>query len=246
MKIKNILISQPQPVDFEKTPYYTLSKKYKVNFDFRKFIKIEGVDAIDFRKDKVRLLDYTAVIFTSRNAIDHYFRMAEDMRVKIPVTMKYFCSSEAIALYLQKYITYRKRKVFYGKGSMQSLIDVIMKHKTDSFLIPCSNIFKKDLPNMLKEKGVKYSNAILFKTLPKDISDIAIDTYQMIVFFSPVGVESLFANFPDYEQGENLIACFGPMTAQAIEDAGLRLDIKAPTTTAPSMTMAIEEVLKKK
>ncbi len=246
MKIKNILISQPEPVDLEKTPYYTLSKKYKTNFDFRKFIKIEGVDAIDFRKDKIRILDYTAVIFTSRNAIDHYFRMAEDMRIKIPITMKYFCSSEAIALYLQKYITYRKRKVFYGKGSLQSLLDVIMKHKTDSFLIPCSNIYKKDLPNMLEEKDIKFTNAVLFKTLPQDISDLDINAYQMIVFFSPIGVESLFANFPDYKQEDTLMACFGPMTAQAIEDAGLRLDIKAPTTTAPSMTMAIEEVLKQK
>lgn len=246
MKVKNILISQPKPADLEKTPYFTLANKYKVNFDFHKFIKIEGVDAIEFRKDKIRLLDYPSVIFTSRTAIEHYFRMAEEMRLKIPANMKYFCSSEAIALYLQNFITYRKRKVFYGKGSIQSLVEVVMKHKTDKFLIPCSNIYKKDLPNMLEEKGIEYANAVLFQTLPRDISDIDIDSYQMIVFFSPIGVDSLFANFPDYKQNDTIIACFGPMTTAAIEKAGLRLDIQAPTISAPSMTMAIEEFLKQK
>lgn len=246
MKVKNILISQPKPANLDKTPYATLSKKYKVNFDFHKFIKIEGVSAIDFRKEKIRILDHSAVIFTSRNGVDHYFRMAEDMRLDIPPTMKYFCSSEAIAFYLQKYITYRKRKVFYGKGSIQSLVDVVMKHKTDTYLLPCSDIFKKDLPNLLEEKGIKHTSAVLFKTLPSDISDVDINSYQMIVFFSPIGVESLFQNFPDYKQEETIIACFGPLTAQAIEKAGLRLDIKAPSKTAPSMTMAIEQFLNKK
>lgn len=243
LKIKNVLISQPKPADVEKSPYYILANKHKVKMDFKKFITIDGVSAVDFRKDKVNILGHTAVIFTSRNAIDHYFRMAKDMRLEIPDSMKYFCASEAIAYYLQKYVTYRKRKIFYGRGNIAGLLEIIQKQKTEKFLLPCSNIYKQDLPNLLEKNKIKYSKAVIYQTLASDLSDLDIYSYDMLVFFSPTGVESLFKNFPDYKQGETIIACFGPTTAQAIEDAGLRLDIKAPTKKSPSMTMAIEEFI---
>lgn len=245
MKIKNVLISQPKPADVEKSPYYLLANKHKVNIDFRKFITIEGVSAVDFRKDKVNILDHTAVIFTSRNAIDHYFRMAKDMRQGIPDTMKYFCVSEAIAYYLQKYVTYRKRKIFYGRGNFAGLLEIIQKHKTENFLMPCSDDYKQELPSILDENEIKFSKAVIYKTLASDLSDLNINNYDMLIFFSPTGVDSLFKNFPDYTQGETIIACFGPTTAQAVLDAGLRLDVKAPTKTAPSMTMALEEFIQK-
>ncbi len=245
MKIKNVLISQPKPADVEKSPYYLLAKKHKVNIDFRKFITIEGVSAVDFRKDKVHLLEHTAVIFTSRNAIDHYFRMAKDMRLEIPDTMKYFCVSEAIAYYLQKYVTYRKRKIFYGRGNFAGVLEIIQKHKSENFLLPCSDDYKQDLPTLMEKNKLKYSKAVIYQTLASDLTDMDINSYDMLVFFSPTGVNSLFKNFPKYEQGETIIACFGPTTAQAVLDANLRLDIKAPTKTAPSMTMALEEYIQK-
>ncbi|NOR87293.1 MAG: uroporphyrinogen-III synthase [Bacteroidales bacterium] len=245
MKIKNVLISQPKPADVEKSPYFLLAKKHKVNIDFRKFITIEGVSAVDFRRDKVNILEHTAVIFTSRNAIDHYFRMAKDMRQEIPDSMKYFCASEAIAYYLQKYVTYRKRKIFYGRGNFQGLIEIIQKHKSDNYLMPCSDIYKQDLPDLLEENGIKFSKAVIYKTLASNLSDVDINTYDMLIFFSPTGVKSLLKNFPDYKQKDTIIASFGPTTAKAVEEEGLRLDVKAPTKTAPSMTMAIEEFFQK-
>lgn len=245
MKIKNVLISQPKPADVEKSPYYLLANKHKVNIDFRKFITIEGVSAVEFRKDKVNILDHTAVIFTSRNAIDHYFRMAKDMRQDIPDAMKYFCVSEAIAYYLQKYVTYRKRKIFYGRGNFAGLLEIIQKHKSENFLMPCSDDYKQDLPSILEQNDIKYSKAVIYQTLASDLSDLDINSYDMLIFFSPTGVNSLFKNFPTYKQEETIIACFGPTTAQAVLDAGLRLDVKAPTKTAPSMTMALEEFIQK-
>lgn len=245
MKIKNVLISQPKPADVEKSPYYLLAKKHKVKMDFTKFITIKGVSAVDFRKDKVNILEHTAVIFTSRNAIDHYFRMAKDMRLEIPDTMKYFCVSEAIAYYLQKYVTYRKRKIFYGRGNMAGLLEIIQKQKSENYLLPCSDIYKQELPDLLEEAKIKYSKAVIYQTVASDLSDLDIYNYDMLVFFSPTGVDSLFKNFPDYQQGKRIIASFGPTTAQAVEEAGLRLDIKAPTKTSPSMTMAIEEFIQK-
>lgn len=245
MKIKNVLISQPKPADIEKSPYFLLAKKHKVKIDFRKFITIDGVSAVEFRKDRVAILDHTAVIFTSRNAIDHYFRMAKEMRVEVPNDMKYFCVSEAIAYYLQKYVTYRKRKIFYGRGNFAGLMEIIQKHKNDNYLMPCSNIYKQDLPEILEKNKIKYSKAVIYKTLASDLSDIEINNYDMLIFYSPTGVQSLKKNFPNYEQGETVIACFGPTTAQAVKEAGLRLDIKAPTKTAPSMTMAVEEYIQK-
>lgn len=243
MKIKNILISQPQPSDFEKSPYGELAKKLNLSIEFRKFIKIEGIAAKDFRKERINLLDYSAVIFTSRNAVDHYFRVAKEMRSEIPDSMKYFCISESTAYYLQKYIQFRKRKIFHCKESFDILSELIKKHKTEKFLLPCSDIHKKEIPNILDNLKVTYKEAIIYKTLASDLSDIDITRYDMLVFFSPAGIKSLFKNFPDFDQNSCAIGVFGPSTAKAAEEAGLKLTIQAPTCTAPSMTMAIEQFI---
>ncbi len=210
MKVKRILVSQPQPVDFEKSPYGELTQKHKVNIEFRKFIAIEGITASDFRKDKVYIQDHTAVIFTSRNAVDHFFRIAKEMRVEIPDTMKYFCISEASAFYLQKYVQYRKRKIFSGKQTFEDLMEIINKHKEEKFLMPCSDIHKANLTKILDENEINYSKAIIYKTLASDLSDIDISSYDLLVFFSPAGVKSLFKNFPDFKQNSTLIGAFGP------------------------------------
>jgi uroporphyrinogen-III synthase len=245
LKVKNILVSQPQPVDLEKSPYGQLAKKYNLLIDFNKFIKIEGVPAKDFRKDRIGILDYTAVIFSSRNAVDHFFRMCTEMRVEIPDTMKYFCISESTAFYLQKYIQYRKRKIFYGKQTLEELTDVIRKHKTEKYLLPCSDIHKQEMTNSLDHYKINYKKAIFYKTVASDISGLEISKYDMLVFFSPAGVASLFKNVPDFVQNETLIAAFGSTTVKAVEDHGLTLNVMAPTPTAPSMTMAIDEFLDK-
>lgn len=245
MKVKNILVSQPKPVDLEKSPYGEIARKYKLNIDFHKFIKIEGIPAKDFRKDRVNLVDYTAVILTSRNAVDHFFRIAQEMRVEIPDTMKYFCISESTAFYLQKYVQYRKRKIFHGKQNFMDLMDVIKKHRDETFLLPCSDIHKTSMTQMLDENEIKYSKAIIYKTVASNLSNLKINEYDMFIFFSPSGVASLFKNFPEFKQGKTLIAAFGPTTSKAVLDAGLKLDVEAPTKTAPSMTMAIEEYIQK-
>lgn len=245
MKFKNVLVSQPKPAEVEKSPYYLLAKKYKVNIDFHKFIKIEGIKAVDFRKDRIPILDHTAVIFTSRNAVDHFFRMAKEMRAEIPDSMKYFCVSETIAFYLQKYVQYRKRKIFYGRQSFAQLLEIIVKHKTENFLLPCSDVSEKDLSQILKDSKIKHSKAIMYQTVASDLSDVEIDKYDLLVFFSPSGLKSLYTNFPNYEQGDTLIAGFGPATCKAVEEAGLKLSIEAPTKTAPSMTMALEQYIEK-
>lgn len=241
MKVKSILVSQPPPSDLEKSPYADLVNKHKVNIDFRKFIKIEGVTASEFRKDKVYIQEHTAVIFTSRNAVDHFFRIAKDMRVEIPDTMKYFCISEATAFYLQKYVQYRKRKIFQGHQNFEDLVDLIKKHKEEKFLLPCSDIHKMSLINSLDESKINYSKAVIYKTLASDLSDIRIDEYDLLVFFSPAGVASLFKNFPEFKQNSTLIGAFGPSTVKAVKDSGLNVDILAPTKTALSMTVAIEQ-----
>jgi len=245
LKVKNILVSQPKPVDLEKSPYGEIAKKYKLNIDFHKFIKIEGIPAKDFRKDRVSLLDYSAVILTSRNAVDHFFRIAQEMRVEIPDTMKYFCISESTAFYLQKYVQYRKRKIFHGKQNFMDLMDVIKKHRDETFLLPCSDIHKTSMTQMLDENEIKYAKAIIYKTVASNLSSLKINEYDMFIFFSPSGVASLFKNFPEFKQGKTLIAAFGPTTSKAVLDAGLKLDVEAPTKTAPSMTMAIEEYIQK-
>ena len=243
MKIKNILISQPEPADLAKSPYRDLASKYKVNIDFKKFITVAGVTASEFRKDKVYIQDHTAVIFTSRNAVDHFFRISKEMRVEIPDSLKYFCISEATAFYLQKYVQYRKRKIFNGKQNFADLIEIIKKHKDEKFLLPCSDIYKLSLITMLDQAKINYTKAIIYKTLASDLTDVEIGKYDLIVFFSPAGVKSLFKNFPEFKQNHTMVGAFGPTTSQAAEDAGLDLGIVAPSKAALSMTVAIENYL---
>ncbi len=244
MKIKKILVSQPQPTEV-KSPYFDLAESNNIKIDFRQFIQVEGVTAKEFRKQKINILDHTAVIFTSRTAIDHYFNLCEELRIVIPDTMKYFCISEATAYYLQKYIVYRKRKIFHSTGRFPDLIEVLKKHKDENFLVPLSDIHKQEIPTLLTKGKFKYTKAILYKTVSSDLSDIQAADYDILVFFSPSGITSLFQNFPDFEQKEIIIASFGPATAKAVKDAGLRLDIQAPMPQAPSMTMALEQFIKK-
>jgi uroporphyrinogen-III synthase len=243
LKVKRILVSQPQPSDFEKSPYGELTQKYKVNIEFKKFIKIEGISASDFRKDKVYIQDHTAVIFSSRNAVDHFFRIAKEMRVEIPDKMKYFCISEASAFYLQKYVQYRKRKIFSGKQTFDDLVEIMKKHKEEKFLMPCSDIHKASLTKVLDENEFNYSKAIIYKTLASDLSDIDLSNFDMLVFFSPAGVKSLFKNFPEFKQNSTLIGAFGAATISAAKESGLKVDIAAPTKTALSMTDAIDQYL---
>lgn len=244
MKVKSILVSQPEP-STAKSPYFELAEKNSLKIDFRPFIQVEGVPAKEFRQTRIQLLEHTAVIFTSRTAIDHFFRIAQELRLTVPDSMKYFCISEATAFYLQKYIVYRKRKIFYADGRFADLVNVMKKHKDEKFLVPLSDIHKQDIPMLLDKEGYTYTKAILYRTVSADLSDLADIKYDVLVFFSPSGIKSLYQNFPDFEQNSTRIACFGPATAQAVQDAGLRLDIQAPTSQAPSMTMALEQYIKK-
>ncbi|MDR9398833.1 uroporphyrinogen-III synthase [Salibacter sp.] len=245
MKVKSILVSQPKP-DNERSPYFDLADRLKLKIDFRPFIHVEGVPAQEFRKQKVGILEHSAVIFTSRNAVDHFFRMCEEMRVNVPESMKYYCISESTAYYLQKYVVYRKRKIFHGKQRFVELMDVMKRHKKEKFLLPCSDILKKDIPKLLDKEGYSYTKAVFYRTVCSDLSDLESVKYDMLVFFSPAGIESLFKNFPNFEQGDTRLAVFGPTTTKAVEDRGLRVDIQAPTKNAPSMTMAIEQYVKEK
>ena len=244
MKIKSILVSQPEPTD-EKNPYADLAKKFALKIDFRPFIKIEAVPGQEFRQERINVLDHSAIVFTSRNSVDHFFRMCKELRITVPETMKYFCVSESVAYYVQKYIVYRKRKVFIGKQSFADLMDVIRKHKDEVYLVPCSDIQKQDIPVLLDKAGVKYTNAVFYRTVASDLSDIKNLAYDMLVFFSPGGIESLKKNFPKFKQSGVVIAAFGPTTGKAVRDAGLRLDVEAPLPEAPSMTGAIELFLKR-
>ena len=243
MKIKHILFSQPKPVEIEKTPYYNLINKYNVDLYFEKFIKIEGVTANEFRLNKIYFQDYGAVILTSRNAIDHLFRLAKEMRYEIPDTMKYFCNSESTAFYLQKYIQYRKRKVFHGKQNLDEILDIMLKNKDDKFLLPGSDTQKQDITSILDANGITYKKAIIYNTIPNDIKHLDLSKYNMIILFSPMGVKSLFENFPDFKQRDIIFGGFGQTTIKAMVDAGLNVDVKAPTDRAPSMTMAVEQYL---
>ena len=242
MKIRRILVSQPEPSPGN-SPYSELATKHNLKIDFRQFIQVEGVPAKDFRKDRISILDHTAVIFTSRTAIDHFFRISQELRLSIPDTMKYFCISEATAFYLQKYIVYRKRKIFFANGKFADLVDVLLKHKDDKFLIPLSDIHKDEIPVLLEKAKIPVTEAIMYRTVSSDLSDLKNVNYDMLVFFTPVGIKSLIQNFPEFEQNETKIATFGPATAQAVRDAGLRLDIEAPIPEAPSMTAAIERYI---
>jgi len=243
LKIKTILVSQPKP-QTEKSPYFDLAEKYNLKIDFRPFIQVEGISAKEFRQERINILDHTAVIFTSRTAIDHFFRIAEEMRVTIPDDMKYFCISESTAFYLQKYIVYRKRKIFFGVRVFEDLIDTIVKHKKEKFLLPLSDIHKQSIPALLNKNKIKYSKAILYKTVSSDLSDLADVNYDILAFYSPSGIKSLLQNFPEFDQDGTVIAAFGPSTSKAVKDAGLRLDIQAPMPQAPSMTMALDQYIK--
>lgn len=238
-KVKTILISQPKPAT-EKSPYYDLADKYSLTIDFRSFIHVEAVEAQEFRQQRVSILEHSAVIFTSRNAVDHFFRMCKEMRVTVPDSMKYFCISESTALYLQKYVVYRKRKIFHGQIRFAELIDSIKKHKQEKFLLPCSDLLKPSIPTLLEDNNITYSKAMMYRTVCSDLSDLSDVKYDMLVFFSPSGIESLYKNFPDFEQNSTKIAAFGPTTVKAVEDKGLTVNISAPNPKAPSMSMAIE------
>lgn len=249
MAIKTILVSQPKP-EGDKSPYYDLAEKYKLKIDFRPFIHVVGVDAQEFRLQKVNIPDHTAIILTSKTAIDHFFRISEEIRFEVPDSMKYFCISEAVALYLQKYVTYRKRKIFYGKQTIEDLVEVMKKHKAEKFLLPCTDILRDKIPETLEEHKYNFTKAMLYKTVASDLSDLEDVYYDMLVFFSPGGIESLLKNFPDFKQNNTKIAAFGPTTSNAVIKNNLRLDLHAPMPNAPSMTGAIElfvkEELKKK
>ena len=242
-EVKSILVSQPQPSD-PNSPYQKLAEKYNLKIDFRQFIQIDPVDIKEFRKQKINILDHTAVIFTSRNAIDHFFRLAQESKIEIPTDMKYFCISETTANYLQKYIVIRKRKIFTGERTASDLLNVIKKHKDEKFIFPCSNIRTNHIPEFLKENGYDWSEATIYRTVASDLSDLDDVTYDIIAFFSPSGIESLLENFPNFKQNDTRIAAFGPTTSKAVKDAGLILDIQAPLPNAPSMTGAIEEYVK--
>ncbi len=239
-KVKTILVSQPEPTA-ENSPFFQLAKKTKVKIDFVPFIHIEGVHAREIRKQKITLPDFSAIIFTSRNAVDHYFRLAEEMRYQVPSTMRYYCQSEAIALYLQRYIVYRKRKIYYGNKTVSDLGNIIQKNPEGKFLLPSSDKLKPAIPKVLNETGIEWQSATFFKTCVSDLSDLKDVYYDVLVFYSPSGIKSLYKNFPDFKQNETRIAVYGNSTAKAAEEKGLRIDIMAPTQKNPSMTMALQK-----
>lgn len=243
MKVKTILVSQPEP-KIENSPYFDLIERQKIKVDFRPFIHVEGVSGKDVRAQKVDLTQYTAIILTSRNSVDHFFRIAEELRFKVPDTMKYFCLSEAVAYYLQKYVVYRKRKIYVGKRTFSELAPLIKKYKTEKFLLPTSDKLKPEVPLVLNELKVDWKEATFYRTVISDLSDLRDVYYDILVFFSPSGIESLFENFPNFEQNNTRIAVFGNTTVKAANDMGLRVDISAPTPDTPSMTMALEKYIK--
>jgi len=242
MKVKTILVSQPAPT-VENSPYFEIQEKYKVSIDFRSFIHVEGVTPKEVRHQKIDLKDFSAVILTSRNAVDHYFRLAEEMRFEVPIEMKYFCLSEAIAFYLQRYIVYRKRKIYVGLRTVSDLSKVIKKHKDETFLLPTSDKLKPTTPIELDKMKIKWSRAILYKTVVSDLSDLTDVFYDILVFFSPSGIDSLYKNFPDFKQNKTRIAVYGSTTKIAAEKVGLKCDITVPTPEVPSMTKAIENYI---
>ncbi|GAB5398753.1 MAG: uroporphyrinogen-III synthase [Aureisphaera sp.] len=243
MKVKTILVSQPEP-KIENSPYFDLIDRQKVKIDFRPFIHVEGVSSKEVRTQKVDLSQYTAIILTSRNSVDHFFRIAEELRFKVPDTMKYFCQSEAVAFYLQKYVVYRKRKIYVGKRTFAELSPLIKKYKTETFLLPSSDKLKPTVPAILNELSVDWKQATFYKTVVSDLSDLRNVYYDILVFFSPSGIQSLFENFPDFEQKDTRIAVFGNTTVKAATEKGLIVDIQAPTPETPSMTMALEKYIK--
>ncbi|MDE6574093.1 MAG: uroporphyrinogen-III synthase [Muribaculaceae bacterium] len=240
MNIKKILVSQPKPSS-DKSPYFEIAQKHGVELVFRPFIKVEGLSAKEFRQQKVNIADFTAVVFTAKTAIDHFFRLCEEMRLTIPMTMKYFCTSETIANYLQKYIVYRKRKIFASAtGKLDGLISSMQKHKTENFLLAISDVNDGSEANYLAANKINVTSAVMYRTVSNDFTPDEAFDYDMLVFFSPQGIESLMKNFPNFNQGDIRIAAFGAPTIKSVSDAGLRLDVEAPTPKAPSMTTAID------
>jgi uroporphyrinogen-III synthase len=240
--VKTILVSQPKP---ERSPYYELEKKYNLQIDWRPFSHVEGLDPKEFRKQRIRPEEYTAVIFNSKNAVDHFFRICEDMRVKMSQETKYFCLTEAIANYLQKFILYRKRKVFVGTRSIEDLASYLKKHKTEKFLLPCSNLGAKEITKYLDDMKLDWKDAVMYRTVSSDLSDLSDVTYDVLVFFSPLCIQSLYDNFPDFKQNDTRIAVFGNTTRQAVEERNLFVNINAPAPEVPSMTRALELYLQK-
>ena len=245
--MKKILISQPKPSS-EKSPYYDIEKDYGVECVFRPFFKVEGLTAKEFRQQKINLLDYTAVVFTSRHAIDNYFKLAKEMRITIPEDMKYFCVLETIALYIQKYVQYRKRKVFFtNTGKIKDLIPLMVKHKTEKYLVPMSDVHNDDVEKMLNEKKLHHQECVMYRTVSNDFNEEEIKNfdYDMMIFFSPTGVKALKKNFPTFKQGDIALGAFGPATVKTVEEEGLRIDLEAPTKEFPSMTGALMDYLKR-
>ena len=243
--IKKILVSQPKPTS-EKSPYFDIAEKFDVELVFRPFIKVEGITSKEFRAQKVSILDYRAIVFTSRHAIDHFFTLAKELRVNIPEDMKYFCVTETIALYIQKYVQYRKRKIFFGEtGKIEDLIPSMVKHKTEKYLVPMSDVHNNSLSMLLDSKKLNHKECVMYKTVSNDFTEEEVKNfdYDMLIFFSPSGIEALTKNFPDFKQGDIAIATFGPATAKAAKEAGLRLDIEAPSEKYPSMTGALQHYL---
>ena len=246
MKIRKVLVSQPKPTS-EKSPYFDIAEKYGVEIVFRPFIKVESLSAKEFRQQKVSILDHTAVIFTSRHAIDHFFHLCSELRVTVPEDMKYFCVTEAVALYIQKYVQYRKRKVFFGAtGKIDDLLPSMIKHKTEKFFVPMSDVHTDEIKNLLDKSNLQHSEAVMYRTVSNDFASEESFDYDMLLFFSPAGINSLMKNFPEFDQQEIAIGCFGPATAKAVKDAGLRLDLEAPTVEAPSMTAALDMFIRER
>ena len=244
MKIRRILISQPEP-QTEKSPYFDLAAKHNLKIDFKTFIQVEGVSVREFRQQRINIADYTALIFTSRTAVDHFFRICEEMRITIPDTMKYFSITESIAFYLQKYVVYRKRKIFYGNNNFNDLMEYILKHKDENFLIPLTEPHKPDIEIALNKHNIKNRVGCFYRTISCNMKETNISDYDIVVFFSPMGIKSLFENFPKFEQNGLFVGTFGPTTAKSAIDAGLRLDFQAPTPECPSISAALDNFIKK-
>lgn len=243
-KVKSILVTQESPADAN-SPYIKLADKFSLKIDFIPFIQVEPVPIKEFRKQKIDILNYSAIIFTSRNAVDHFFNLCVELKIEMPPDMKYFCISEQTSNYLQKYIVIRKRKIFTGLKTAQDLLELLKKHKNEKYLFPCSDIRKNEIPDFLRNNGYEFAEAIIYNTVASDLSNLKNVYYDVLAFFSPSGINSLLVNFPDFKQNNTRIAAFGPTTAQAVRDAGLILDIEAPLPNAPSMTGALELYIKK-
>jgi uroporphyrinogen-III synthase len=243
--IKKILVSQPKPAS-DKSPYYDIAKRFNVDIVFRPFIKVESVTPKEFRAQHVAILDYSAIVFTSRHAIDHFFNLCKELRVTVPEDMKYFCITETVALYIQKYVQYRKRKIFFGQtGKVDDLLPTMVKHKTERYLVPQSDVHTDDIAKLFDSKKLNHKEVVMYRTVSNDFAQGEKFDYDMLIFFSPSGVTSLLKNFPDFEQGDIAIGCFGPTTAKAVSESGLRLDLQAPMPGCPSITAALSDFLEK-